>query len=134
MLNSQDPDPVISLIETFWLAEDERIKVDRKQKDACFSKIPEDEYSKTLQDEYSKALKKKENVFQLLSEATPLSTRGAIEMLSVALSEVHTHSLPTPERYSPSVCHPYTIEVLHRVRDFLEGCGGGEALDYDFWT
>jgi hypothetical protein len=133
MLSSQDPDPVISLIETFWLAEDERIKVNRKQKDPCFSKTLQDEYSKTLQDDYSKALQKKENIFQLLSAATPLSRRGAIEMLSVALSEVHTHTLPTPGHYSPSVCHPYTIEVLHRVRDFLEGCGGGEALDYDTW-
>jgi hypothetical protein len=128
MLNSQNPDsidPVISLIETFWLAEDERLKVDRKQKEACFSAA--------LQDEYLQALQKKENIFQRLSAATPLSKRGAIEMLSVALSQVHTHALPTPGHYSPSICHPCTIEVLHRVRDFLESCDSGEALDYDFW-
>jgi len=112
MTDAFDSDPVMSLIETFWLAEDERMRVNRKQKETCFST--------ELQEEYSEAVQKKEAVFQMLSSAMPLSRRGAIEMLSVALSEVHTHSLPTPEHYAPSVCHPYTIEVLHRVRDFLE--------------
>jgi len=126
MLNSENCDPVISLVETFWLAEDQRMKASRKQKDAFFSS--------GSQQEYLDALRKKQTVFQQLSAATPLSRRGAIEMLSVALSEVHTHSLPTPEHYSPSICHPYAIEVLHRVRDFLEGCGGQEdSLEHDFW-
>jgi hypothetical protein len=126
MLNSEDGDPVISLVETFWLAEDQRMKASRKQKDASFSP--------GAQQEYFDALRKKQTVFQRLSASTPLSRRGAIEMLSVALSEVHTHSLPTPEHYAPSICHPYAIEVLHRVRDFLESGGGQDAaLEQDFW-
>jgi hypothetical protein len=112
MSDAFESDPVMSLIETFWLAEDERLRANRKQKDTLFSA--------QLRDEYSEAVQKKEAVFQLLSSAMPLSRRGAIEMLGVALSEVHSHSLPTPEHSAPSVCHPYTIEVLHRVRDFLE--------------
>jgi hypothetical protein len=118
MTHFAEPDPVICLIEAFWSAEDERIRANRKQKGAFFSSL--------LQEEYSEALRKKEAVFQVLSSATPLSRRGAIEMLSVALSEVHTHRLPTQEHYSPSVCHPYAIEVLHRVRDFLESSSGGQ--------
>jgi hypothetical protein len=117
---SDESDPVLLLIETFWSAEDERIRVNRKQKAAQFSPL--------LHEEYCDAVRRKDTVFQMLSAATPLSRRGAIEMLSIALSEVHTHSLPTPEHYAPSVCHPYTIEVLHRVRDFLESYGGGEAF------
>jgi hypothetical protein len=126
MTHSAETDPVISLIEAYWSAEDERMRANRKQRAAFFST--------PMQAEYSEALRKKEAVFQMLSSATPLSRRGAIEMLSVALSEVHIHRLPTPEHYSPSICHPYAIEVLHRVRDFLESSGGSEALaDEDLW-
>jgi hypothetical protein len=117
---SDEFDPVLSLIETFWSAEDERIRVNRKQRAELFSP--------PLHEEYCDAVRKKDAVFQMLSAATPLSRRGAIEMLSIALSEVHTHSLPTPEHYTPSVCHPYAIEVLHRVRDFLESYSGHEPL------
>ncbi len=119
MTHSTETDPVICLIEAFWSAEDERMRANRKQKESFFST--------PLQEEYSEALRRKEAVFQVLSSATPLSRRGAIEMLSVALSEVHSHRLPTHEHHSPSVCHPYAIEVLHRVRDFLESSGGHEA-------
>jgi hypothetical protein len=42
-------------------------------------------------------------------------------MLNVALSEVHVRRLPGTEHDALSTCHPYTIEVLHRVRDFLQG-------------
>ena len=106
-------DPALEAVGAYWRARDEWERMKRAEKAAWLAKQKGDAPA------YCRSVIGVENALAVLGSTVPTTPRGAIEILTVALSELKPFS---SDGYVGTRLNGVDkLEIIRRVRDALEG-------------